>query len=336
MSFNSWLYVYANPINLTDPSGMTPQGSLPPCSPMIMQAGIPCQPTTPPFTPPLPLPYCLPIVVNQGLPCIPLPCPSLPGAGGGTPAPGNGGGGGSQDPVLFGIDFTPEGAWTAIHKNNAMAGVAALGARFAAIPGIGGTAWSAFRNVFGITDTDKMKFEWNVLCENCRGDKDKNYTQAIMYEKCKNADGTQGFDDPHTVYEFRPPPKKAKPTSETLNCKPGGAYTHNSHWIEFATMSDDPVIGRNHAVHELGHAFNGRFSGNPVTGLYSAFGTDRSGLCPNENGVLKWQQNTADTQGEVWADTFLAWTFSCYTDSPTGRDLQPWMEDYMAGLITGG
>ncbi len=98
MSYNGWLYGYANPLRYIDPSGNIACELLPPED----QAG--CQQGTggssgsgtggtilPPNN--NGLPYCIPAVVRMGKPCIPIPCP-LPGAGGGTPASGGGGSGG--------------------------------------------------------------------------------------------------------------------------------------------------------------------------------------------------------------------------------------------------
>ncbi|RME60737.1 hypothetical protein D6779_01645 [Candidatus Parcubacteria bacterium] len=92
---------------------------------------------------------------------------------------------------------------------------------------------------------------------------------------------------------------------------------------------------RNHVVHELGHAFNGRYSGAPMDALYQKFGTGREWLCPNpQGGGLLWQQNPAKTPSEVWADTFLGWVLRCHQDNDVGRDVTAWMDDYVHTVIS--
>jgi hypothetical protein len=121
-------------------------------------------------------------------------------------------------------------------------------------------------------------------------------------------------------------------------CKGGGAYTHDSHRIEYddeapfygqtisdgegyrstALASDMNIHG---VIHELGHAFNDRLSGIPEGAVNSKlYGTGGFAEEP-AGGTGLWTPNYfTHTGSEAFANMFLGWVYGKFGSNQTGLD----------------
>ena len=86
MSYNGWVYGFANPVRYIDPSGNIPCELLPPIDQAGCEEGAGGSSSGPqPPLPPMSLPYCTPRLLAAGEPCMPGPCPGGLGTGGEWP-----------------------------------------------------------------------------------------------------------------------------------------------------------------------------------------------------------------------------------------------------------
>lgn len=87
--------------------------------------------------------------------------------------------------------------------------------------------------------------------------------------------------------------------------------------IKFETLSPVFLRARNNVVHELGHAFYNEL-GKPELNSLGAF--SRDALIRNKTvggkEVLEWEQHPHAGSGELFADTFLAWTYNAWNPNP--------------------
>ena len=165
-----------------------------------------------------------------------------------------------------------------------MAGIFAVGGKFAESRGNGESAASAFRAVFD----EGVSFELDEKCDGCRAGKIKGTNKLC------------GSD-------YTSP-----------GCVPGGAFTSGT-TITFASFNGENVNNffkmTLNVVHELGHVYYGEV-GNPTIG--SAF--SRDALIPNScDGCYEWQQHPPsmnatgeDILTELFGDTFVAWTYGAW------------------------
>lgn len=180
-----------------------------------------------------------------------------------------------------------KGNWDIRHASAVYFGVGIVGDKLAAERRNGETSASAFGAVFD----DGVNFIWDTHCAGCRS--------VETNQRCGN--------------DF------------TGDCAAGGGFTAGN-TITFASMSGANVGSMErmtkNVVHELGHVYY-KTIGTPL------LGTDfsRDALRPNEfDGRLDWQQHppsmNADGQetpggGELFADTFLAWTYGAWNTDPS-------------------
>jgi len=146
-------------------------------------------------------------------------------------------------------------------------------------------------------------------------------------------------------------------------CNGGGGYTYSTHKIGFASLSE-PTMGMggyrtsamasteaiNNVVHELGHAFAGRW--NLPGGGYNNFGPYGTGRIPGNlvsdagfylypkpyGASLTWRQHPCSwdspcSSHEVFADMFLGWTYGDWDDDRAGRDRRVFMSQNMGAWI---
>jgi hypothetical protein len=121
---------------------------------------------------------------------------------------------------------------------------------------------------------------------------------------------------------------------------PGGGYTHSSHWIEFATLSETMgertsemafVSARNNIVHELGHAFAklmyydsvGPLNNNNIPAGLRV----EEGFYPSPRSAMRtWRQHPGDlSPSEIFADMFLGWVYDKWDSNGAGTDKSNFM-----------
>lgn len=153
------------------------------------------------------------------------------------------------------------------------------------------TGSQAFLAVFG-----SLTLTWDPKCDGCRGGKKTNG------KACGSDFVSKG-------------------------CVPGGGVTSGAHSITFASLTGDNYNDMDrmtkNIVHELGHAYlNGHSDdGKAVPGL------SRDALIRNEsypNGErYDWEQHPismnadgVDRPNELFADSFIAWTYGAWNPTP--------------------
>lgn len=103
-----------------------------------------------------------------------------------------------------------------------------------------------------------------------------------------------------------------------------GGCTSNDHGTQIINFWDttnqygNGTIFMRNVVHELGHAFNSFFSNNPAT-KYSTYELSRN-LGGFAGGLDEWQfaYTNADTYSEIFADSFVGWTYNTWGNDPQG------------------
>jgi hypothetical protein len=175
------------------------------------------------------------------------------------------------------------------------------------------TASDFFKMVYNTSPGNELWFEWDTDCEDCKP------------VECKNSEYARNHED---------------------ECTPGGGFTHSSHWIEFASLSEPGgnrtsemafVNARNNIVHELGHAFANRLA-NDSTGpldilespyLLSLRDEEGFHLSP-ESASRTWRQHPGNTSpSEIFADMFLGWTYNEWADDEYGEKRALFMDSNM-------
>jgi hypothetical protein len=183
-----------------------------------------------------------------------------------------------------------KGNWSFDNLYAAYLGVINVGDKLASI-GVGNeTSAAAFKAVFA----KGVNFVWDPQCNGCRGG-------------LKDNGNSCGSD-------YTSP-----------GCVPGGGFTAGN-TITFASMtgqsSHNIIRMTKNIVHELGHAYYNAIDAPMLGAAFS-----RDALIPNlrfaGGETLGWQQHppsmNADGQdmpGELFADTFIAWTYDAWNTDP--------------------
>jgi len=190
----------------------------------------------------------------------------------------------------FGV--TTKGKWSFDNLYAVYLGVVKVGDKLAAIRGGNETSATAFRAVF-----DKgINFVWDPHCNGCR-------TGTIYEQNKKGAWINTG--------------KECGSNYTSAGCVPSGGFTAGT-TITFASMSgqrlNDLDRMTKNVVHELGHVYyHSILDGPDLGGSFS-----RDALRPNEPaGRLDWQQHPDADGGELFADTFIAWTYDAWNTDPS-------------------
>jgi len=115
-----------------------------------------------------------------------------------------------------------------------------------------------------------------------------------------------------------------------------GGCTSNASQINFWSMSNDMV---KNVVHELGHAFY-KAVGNPLLG--NSFSRDaliRNASYPGGEALV-WEQHPIsmnkdgkDIPTELFADTFIAWTYDAWNPNPQSPLSVPNAQSAMNGFV---
>lgn len=172
-------------------------------------------------------------------------------------------------------------------------------------------AGKVFSQVFRTTNSNPLLIEWDLQCDDCKPD------------VC---------DDPNYAND---------PANQS-QCTPGGGFTHHSHYIEFASLSEPGgnrttdmafISARNNIVHELGHAFASRlirYTSGPRTVLGRndyLYLRDEQGFHPSpQSARLTWRQHPGDVSpSEIFADMFLGWTYDTWADDIFGKERADFM-----------
>ena len=115
----------------------------------------------------------------------------------------------------------------------------------------------------------------------------------------------------------------------TGDCAASGGFTESSSYILFASLSNGSY-GVKNVVHELGHAYR---KGEPSTNMPGWIVQRRSDILRPNDGTLNWQQNTAPTASETFADMFIAWVYAAWNTDPYNsgwvNEAQTWMNGQM-------
>ncbi len=88
-------------------------------------------------------------------------------------------------------------------------------------------------------------------------------------------------------------------------------------------------------AHELGHGIDqrgGRWARTNLAGVWDTEGLRRAdgGFAGDFPG---WQQSDSSTEGEVWADMFLGWTYNTWGPGDPGARRSQYMEEIMPVAI---
>jgi hypothetical protein len=278
------------------PNAPAPGTNQPPASPAPTQTPIPTGPGTIPSDIPASTPS--PVITPTATPCA-------------TP---------TQSPTPISIDFELAqygvsfigniGEWTAGRKESVRNAVKAIANRFTDI--VGGDPVQNFVKVYGY----------------------------INFEFCDDGCVPNGF-----------------------------GWTAGDHWIKFDGMYSDVTIATRLIVHEMGHLFdravcaslnNGKCydeKGNDLIWGYNTARSDltgKTGVCLSSiclgrkghtepDGVGYWgfaggwqvwqfganDENDDGTNGELWADMFLGWTFNQWGDDTRGINREDYMNERM-------
>jgi hypothetical protein len=188
----------------------------------------------------------------------------------------------------YGITFS--GKWSIDNKMKVATAAILAGGKFADASGT--TSGSeAFRAVYGLNDGDTFRFEWVGREQGpCRinGETCWGYTPGSNHIQ---------------IYE-----------------------TYNGVWAGNPYVADTPVsVGL--VLHEMGHAFNQRLGGVPLTGLTGVLLTR-----PYEDhgfftGHYVGQFSHDISPSEIFADMFVGWTFGGWGDNRLGDARRDYMED---------
>jgi RHS repeat-associated protein len=126
-------------------------------------------------------------------------------------------------------------------------------------------------------------------------------------------------------------------------CHGGGAYTHNSHLIEYdneapfygETISDGigfrstalaSQMSIHGVIHELGHAFNDRLNGIPGNAVESDLYSLEGYAQEPDGGTGLWTPNYFTRSGsEAFANMFLGWVYGQFGSNQTGLDRAAFM-----------
>lgn len=191
---------------------------------------------------------------------------------------------------MYGIKFTGDfskNGWGAPGRMMAVVeAVMKVGQKLASERGTGETSASAFQAVFD----EGVNFVWDSKCDGCRHGtilKEKNGKWVDTGKTCSSNYTSPG-------------------------CVPSGGFAAGT-TITFASMSGQTLgdLDRmtKNVVHELGYVYYHSVLDGPDLG--SSF--SRDALRPNEPaGRLDWQQHPDAGGGELFADTFIAWTYNAW------------------------
>jgi hypothetical protein len=183
------------------------------------------------------------------------------------------------------------GNWSFENLYAVYLGVVNVGDKLASIRGGIDSSAAAFSAVF-----DKgINFVWDLQCDGCRA--------GTIYEQNKKGAWVNTGKECGSNYT-------------SAGCVPSGGFTAGT-TITFASMSgqrlNDLDRMTKNVVHEIGHVYYHSVLGGPDLG--SSF--SRDALRPNEPaGQLDWQQHPDADGGELFADTFIAWTYNAWNTSP--------------------
>ena len=187
--------------------------------------------------------------------------------------------------------------WTTKDKLAVLKGVGDVARHFGAK--IGDTAVNAFRDIFNTSSTPMV-----FLMGNTGSQFGNDGTGGNKY--CDIGSG--GCNVGATHY---------KDTGQVINL------------IKFKSLSPVLFRARNNVVHELGHAFYNAI-GTPMLG--NSF--SRDALIRNQTvggkEVLEWEQHPGADGSELFADTFLAWTYNAW--NPLNVDAVTLAQNAMNGI----
>ncbi|GAB4461780.1 MAG: hypothetical protein Kow0070_19920 [Anaerolineales bacterium] len=189
----------------------------------------------------------------------------------------------------FGVKI--RGNWSLNNLYAVYLGVIKVADKLASSRGGNEISAAAFRAVF-----DKgINFVWDPHCNGCRA--------GTIYEQNKKGAWVDTGKECGSNYT-------------SPGCVPSGGFTAGA-TITFASMSgqrfnDLDRMAKN-VVHEIGHVYYHSVLDAPDLG--SSF--SRDALRPNEPaGRLDWQQHPGADGGELFADTFIAWTYNAWNTNP--------------------
>jgi len=240
----------------------------------------------------------------------------------------------------FGIYFSETtGAWSEVDKQAVLFAVSIVGQKFSS-----SLPTSAFRDVYGITSSRLMQFEWDVKCAGCRpyycnasqNAKNKEYWENLIVIE----NGTVKKDKKTGRDLYTQIPLLGGGSADCM-CKPSGGFTNTSRWIEFASVSSNNDRKVNNVIHELGHAFsNGRLGKIPnnavksytayINGKLWSINSRPDGFYKNGGVEARtWQQSTQVTDSEIFADMFLGWVQNKWEDDDYGKARDKFMNDNM-------
>ncbi|MFQ5616554.1 MAG: RHS repeat-associated core domain-containing protein, partial [Anaerolineales bacterium] len=190
--------------------------------------------------------------------------------------------------TIYNVVFNDDAGWTEEYISAVYHGVRLVGQAFLRTFDRYETADQAFRDVFGLNDSDTFIFEWDENCWGCRADPVGCDAGTTTGDACISAFG----------------------------------YTNGENWIEFASMAaiELPLRIINNVIHELGHAFNiriGRIPENAVHARADVLEVRDLGFF-GPAGNTTWQQSKSKSPSEIFADQFLGWVYGKWGSDSRG------------------
>ncbi len=118
-----------------------------------------------------------------------------------------------------------------------------------------------------------------------------------------------------------------------------GGCTDGAHQIRFWSLSGhgQSEVSRmaKNVVHELGHAFDWT-QGRPSNNMSPDFTRDtllRPNLRSSDGQRWEWQQSDRNTDNEIFADIFIAWTYNVWNTDPVNAANIDDAKSWMNGLV---
>ncbi len=140
------------------------------------------------------------------------------------------------------------------------------------------SASQAFSKIFGLTEQNPLRFEWNPNCLGCR--------------ETPGAEPAFGYTNSRTHIEF----------------------ASMSQYPEYAIRLLRKI---NNVIHELGHAFNVRLGRTPENALTTNLLQRPAGFYGSANSFT-WVQSPQVTRSEIFADMFIGWSYGLWGNDVLG------------------
>ncbi len=200
-----------------------------------------------------------------------------------------------------------------------------------------------FREIYGIQDQRVIEFSWDPHNADINGNNVTNYgcywCRLMICQTPIDPTKPTGVGNEDNEYWKDDSVINGQPDCD---CKPIGGYTYDDDWIQFASLSSNPLRKVNNVIHELGHAFNSRIGGAGAIAVNAAITTkdlpEKRPYGFYEAGsdgdlIMTWIQSPTNSGTEIFADQFLGWVRGKWADDAFGHQRRDFMNTKMPNWI---